>query len=864
MPKLIIDHLPIEVPQGTKVIAAAERLGIMIPRFCYHPALGSTGACRMCAVKFVEGPVKGLEMSCMTDAMDGMVVSTSHPEAMEFRRYVIEWLMLNHPLDCPVCDEGGHCLLQDETVSGGHGRRRYLGTKRTYRDQDLGVFIQHEMNRCIHCFRCRNFYQEFAGYRDFGALQIGNRMYFGRYKDGQLESPFAGNIIDLCPTGVLTDKPSRFKGRRWHLERGPSLCLHCSLGCNVTGGAYLREMLRLEGRLNAAVNGYFICDRGRYGFTYTNLEARPRQARVAGQEVEWPEGVKAAAARLSAISRQYGPTAVACWSSSRASLETMAALTAFSRSRGFREPQFFATGPQERKTRAAATRLDGRLAVSMRQLEGADFILALGADPVHEAPMLALALRQAWRQGKSRGEEARERAKIFVVDPRPVSLPFDFQQVAVAPGHLNQALGFILKGAVNAAEEAGLSPPARDFFAALASGFDQDPAAAADLGTLAAVLAASRRPVIVCGTELVRESLPDLAADGVLLLRELGKEAGLFYVLPGPNAFGAALLATPATVAPVGRWPWAAAPEPKPEVPAAPTAEEIVAGIEQEQIKALLLVESDPFYACPDEARLNQALDKLELLLVLDYLPSQAAKRAHVLLPTLTVFERQPATFVNQEGRAQQAQPIHYGGIPISSISPELHPPRTFLNYVPGGDPRPPAEILGQLAQEMGGPVKDLEDLQTWLERQNPVFSRLAALSDHPEGMRLLPDTYNERDFAAVPVLATAAPPGHLELLLVDRVFGTEELSGYAALGDQVAAPPRLTMNSGEAARLQLTPGDRVTLELPGGPLQLELECSEQLAPGVLAVPRHHLLWWHKLPELPFMVAEDLVTKAQG
>jgi NADH-quinone oxidoreductase subunit G len=233
MPKLKIDNLEIEVPKGTKVIEAAARLGIIIPRFCFHPALGPVGACRVCAVKFLEGPVKGVQMSCMTDAQDGMVVSTADEEAVDFRKHVIEWLMMNHPHDCPVCDEGGHCLLQDMTVSGGHGIRRYLGKKRTYRDQYLGVFVQHEMNRCIHCWRCRRFYQEFAGYRDLGAMQIAHRTYFGRYKDGPLESPFSGNLIDICPTGVYTDKPSRFTGRRWDFERGLSLCIHCSLGCNT-------------------------------------------------------------------------------------------------------------------------------------------------------------------------------------------------------------------------------------------------------------------------------------------------------------------------------------------------------------------------------------------------------------------------------------------------------------------------------------------------------------------------------------------------------------------------------------------------------------------------------------------------------
>ena len=154
MPRLIIDDLEVDVPKGTKVIDAAERLGIIIPRFCYHEALGSVGACRMCAVKFIQGPFKGVQMSCMIDAQDGMVVSTTDEEAVQFRQRVIELLMMNHPLDCPVCDEGGQCLLQDETVSGGHAIRRYRGKKRTYRDQYLGPYIQHEMNRCIHCYRC--------------------------------------------------------------------------------------------------------------------------------------------------------------------------------------------------------------------------------------------------------------------------------------------------------------------------------------------------------------------------------------------------------------------------------------------------------------------------------------------------------------------------------------------------------------------------------------------------------------------------------------------------------------------------------------------------------------------------------------
>ena len=257
MPKLIIDDREIEVAPKTMVIEAAAQLGIMIPRFCYHPALGSVGACRVCAVKFLEGPLKGIQMSCMVAAQDGMVVSTTDAEAVDFRKHVIEWLMLNHPHDCPVCDEGGHCLLQDMTVSGGHGIRRYAGRKRTYIDQYLGPLVQHEMNRCIHCYRCARYYQEFTGYRDLGVMRNANRTYFGRFQDGILESPFTGNLCDICPTGVYTDKPSRFFGRRWDYQRNPALCINCSLGCHTVASVRYREVKRQEARFSEAVNGYF-------------------------------------------------------------------------------------------------------------------------------------------------------------------------------------------------------------------------------------------------------------------------------------------------------------------------------------------------------------------------------------------------------------------------------------------------------------------------------------------------------------------------------------------------------------------------------------------------------------------------------
>jgi NADH-quinone oxidoreductase subunit G len=867
MPKLIIDNLEIEVPEGTKVIEAAERLGIMIPRFCYHPGLGSFGACLVCAVVFLEGPVKGVDMSCMVAAKDGMVVSTTHPEAVEFRRYVIEWLMLHHPHDCPVCDEGGHCLLQDETVSGGHGLRRYLGPKRTYHDQYLGAFVQHEMNRCIQCWRCRNFYQGFAGYRDYGAMQIANRTYFGRFTDGPLESPFSGNIIDLCPTGVLTDKPARFKGRRWHFERGPTLCLHCSLGCNLTGSALNRELVRQEGRFNDKVNGYFICDRGRFGFYYESHPERPRRARLERQEVPWQEAVQAAAARLTGVLAKSGPDAIAALGSPRSSLETQAGLLRFCRTLGWPAPHYFPDPALSRKVARAVRRLDERLAVSLRELEGADFLLAVGADPVNEAPMLALALRQAYRRG----------AGVALLDPRPIFLPCESVHLPVAPRNLELYFQVLIKRALGDSPPEGLSPQGAGFYESLPGQLPGDPQIQERLAYLAQKLAQSRNPVIICGTDIVGQSTPDLAADCALLLQAAGKQARLFYLLPGPNAFGAGLMGFGGG----GQGPEAhlqSSPKPPPPTPYRGLGGELegragdlrspgpflspslLDAIEGRGVKALVVVESDPFWHYPDRQRLVEALDRLELLLVLDYLPSPLVQRAQIVLPTLTLFERVGSSFVNQEGRVQWVPPLHHGGVPMAQISPDRHPPRDFLNYVPGSDPRPAGEILAELAAAMGREMPQ-GDPWGWLAEQNPVFGELASLPEQPFGLRLIPGKQAADDFTVTAATPEEAPGGAFELLLVDWTFGTEELAAYSRYIRQVEQPPVMLMHPGDADSLGHGDGDRVAVELAGGRLEVQLKLDAGLAPGILVLPRHRLLDWQQVPESPVLVPRDRLKK---
>ncbi len=432
MPTLKIDNQTITVPEGKTVLEAAEELGIVVPHFCYHKELGAVGACRMCAVNVEEGSFKGLKMSCLIKVEEGMVVSTTDEKSTTFRERVGEWQMMNHPHDCPVCDEGGECQLQEMTISSGHSQRRYDGPKRTYNNQDLGPFIAQEMNRCIQCYRCVRTYKDFCGGRDFGVLGSRNRVFFGRFKDGMLESDFSGNIVDVCPTGVFTDKTYRFKSRFWDLQEASSVCPHCSLGCSTVPGGRYRELQRVRGGNNPAVNGSFICDRGRFGSSYVNHQERPRQARVDNQVVDLTAALNALQHKAKETVRLHGRDSVLLVGSERASLEANWLLQQWAKLLNCQEPVLNPHAENYAAANVAAYDLSDRLA-SLEQVRRADVIFVAGADPLAEAPMLAVAMRQAVRNG----------AQVFVYDPRAIELPFEFDHQRLTPSAL---ASYILDG----------------------------------------------------------------------------------------------------------------------------------------------------------------------------------------------------------------------------------------------------------------------------------------------------------------------------------------------------------------------------------------------------------------------------------
>ncbi|TLM79676.1 NADH-quinone oxidoreductase subunit NuoG [Microbulbifer harenosus] len=422
MATITIDNRQYEVDDGQNLLSACLSLKKNLPYFCWHPALGSVGACRQCAVvlfKDADDQRGTLVMSCMTPVKDGAIYSIDAPTAQDFRAGIIENLMTNHPHDCPVCEEGGECHLQDMTLMSGHTQRRFQGRKRTHNNQYLGPFINHEMNRCITCYRCVRFYRDHAGGTDLQALGRNHQVYFGRQEDGLLDNGFSGNLVEVCPTGVFTDKTySRHYVRKWDLQTAPSVCEHCAVGCNTAPGARRdgkgdpRQLRRVTNLFHRQINGYFLCDRGRFGYEYANSAARiytPQaaltqpliQTTAGSAKVHQSLSPADAVARLAVTIAQMrsGNRRVIGIGSSRSSLENNFALqTLVGR-------EHFYAGLDERSL--ALLKLVDRIQRDPRvhspgtpEIERADMVIVLGEDIADTAPRIALAVRQAARSAQ--------------------------------------------------------------------------------------------------------------------------------------------------------------------------------------------------------------------------------------------------------------------------------------------------------------------------------------------------------------------------------------------------------------------------------------------------------------------------------
>ncbi len=628
---IFIDNKPYQVKEGQNLLQACLSLGFDVPYFCWHPAMHSVGACRQCAVKLFkdEKDTRGrIVMSCMTPVGEGMRLSVDDPEARAFRSSVIEWLMLNHPHDCPICDEGGECHLQDMTVMTGHAYRRTRFKKRTYRNQDLGPFINHEMNRCIQCYRCVRFYRDYAGGRDFDVFACHDHVYFGRHENGVLESEFSGNLVEVCPTGVFTDKSLKLHyTRKWDLQTAPSVCVHCGVGCNTIPGERYGTLRRMLNRYNRDVNGYFLCDRGRYGYEFVNSDKRIRTPLIMGEEEQrlLPTSKEASLRNVSDIlTRSKGVIGIG---SPRASLESNFAL------RSFVGADNFYSGMSSREHELLSLIIDilqkgPACTPSLHDVEMADAVLVLGEDVTNTAPMLALALRQSARR-KAFGLAAKMKLPLW--DDHAVR---NAAQDEKSPLYITSCATSKLDDIAAETYHAAPDDIARLGFAvAHELNADATPVSGlpTELQSLARMIAASlknaERPLIVSGTGCMSESVIRSAAAASWALCASGKNAQICYAVHECNSMGLGLMS--------GK-----------------SLSDAFKAARDGKADTAIVLEND-LYRRAEGKTVNEFLRSVKHVIVIDHLLNPTSTKAAIALPA-GAFAESDGTLVNGEGRAQR------------------------------------------------------------------------------------------------------------------------------------------------------------------------------------------------------------------
>ena len=403
---IVIDGREVTATEGEILHDAAKRGDVEIPVFCYEPKLGDpVGACRMCLVE-IEGIPK-LQTSCSTPVRDGMVVHTRTEQVKHAQSAVVEFLLVNHPLDCPVCDKGGECPLQDITQGWGPGKSRMTDQKRHFeKPVELSPLVAIDRERCILCYRCVRFSQEVSEDSQLQLLERGDRTFVGTFDDRPYVDPFHGNITDLCPVGALTSYTYRFRARPWDIEQAGSVCTLCPSQCNVSFTVRDEQVKRVIARDNADVDDGWLCDRGRYGFEMFAAEERVSGPRLRGGPVEWDEAIAKAAAALKA-----GGT------------ETAAIVGDASNEEGYLVQRILrealASPHVESRISHGPSRdtllqlAQPEISARVRDIDDADAILVVGSDPLHSSPILDLRIRKAMR---------RNGAKLAIATDRPTTL----------------------------------------------------------------------------------------------------------------------------------------------------------------------------------------------------------------------------------------------------------------------------------------------------------------------------------------------------------------------------------------------------------------------------------------------------------
>jgi NADH-quinone oxidoreductase subunit G len=641
---ITINDIPLQVPKGELIVESVKRIGLEIPIFCYHPRMKPVGMCRMCLVEMgSKGPDGSVRMmpkpqaACSLPASEGLIIITDSDKIHADRKGVLEFLLINHPLDCPICDRGGECPLQNNTLFYGPSTSRFVEMKRhAPKAFPLSKYVTLDLERCIQCGRCVRFTEEISGDAQLALRFRGANMQPGTFELRDFDSKFSGNVIEICPVGALTNKTYRFRARPWDLQTKPGLCTECGVGCNVHVDHRGGSIVRINGRTNEAINEEWTCDRGKFGHGYVDSDKRLTRVLVRkGDELVDAEWGDAYSAMLDA----FMGDAVAGLVGGRRSNEDLYLLQRlFKRDLGSHDldHRFEAFAPKVQPDHAAAT---------IAGYEEADSVLVFGTSLADEAPILYLRLRKAWL---NRG------TKIVVAHSADTDLDsFANTILRYKPG----TAGALAKGL------AGKSTPEAT---AKATGV---------------------------AVERIKEALEIVKGSSVVTTRGLFEEKDAEAALASLKTLGGPVSVygrntTDEAAALLGAIPDASGK----------STREILEGCADGSITALWLIDVDPFKAYPDRALVERALENVAFLVVQGVEETEATAYASVVLPVATPQETD-GSYTNIERRVQrflQVLPARGDSKPSWRVFSELS-----LRMRGGQPLFAPRDILAQIASEV-------------------------------------------------------------------------------------------------------------------------------------------------------------------
>jgi NADH-quinone oxidoreductase subunit G len=784
MINLEIDGKPVQVDSGATVMEAATKLGIFVPHFCWHRKLSIAANCRMCLVQVEKAP-KPLP-ACATPATEGMKAWTQSPVAVGAQKGVMEFLLINHPLDCPICDQGGECQLQDLAVGYGGSASRYQEEKRVVVNKDLGPLISTDMTRCIHCTRCVRFGQEIAGIMELGMAGRGEHSEILTFVGRTVDSELSGNVIDLCPVGALTSKPFRYSARTWELSRRKSVSPHDGLGSNLVMQVKGERVMRVVPFENEAVNECWLSDRDRFAYEGLNTEDRLTRPMVcrdgAWVEVDWPEALEAVVTGLRGVLERHGPGALGALLSPTLTLEELHLATRLARGLGTDNIDHHFRALDSRARFAGAP----WLGLPVAELSAQQAVLLVGSTIRKEQPLLAHRLRQGTKKGLA--------LSVVHVADDDLLMPVAHRLVA-RPSALAGALAGV---AVAAAEVAG-SPLEGEVAQALAGVAATDEARA-----IAKSLAGRSRAAVLLGH--YAQQHPDFAALAAIA-REIARLTGATFgvIAQNANSVGAKL---------VGAHPLAGGLDTRGMVASSPKAW-LVAGFEPERDAAMAPAAID-------------ALGKAEFVVALTAWRCWAPEYAHVILPVAPSAET-AGTFVNLEGRVQS---FHAVTRPRGDTRPGWKVLRllgTMLG-LPGFDADKVEDVRGAIAPDLAawaraGLSNDLAPFAFTLPPPGTGLERVAEwpLYGTDPQVRRAPSLQRTADArAAAKARMNAATAAAAGLAAGERVRVTQG-GGEAIL--EVALDPALPDGCVRVAR-----GTAQAVSLGEGPLALAKAVTEDAA----------------------------------